>query len=327
MKCEGFKLIVLAVVLAVAIAGMHTAANAAELAPLYTPPSGSTVYILGAGIAAVTNKYMPDASFVHEAATGSMEIIRRMMQREANKKPAFALFGTPDGFRAYKGLGEYASKPFSTLRAICFINSSDEYFSVPAKGPIKSFADAKGKRIGIGGPGSMVSTSALLFFEAHGVTKNDFKPYYYVFNEVVEGIQNGSLDGGFLGGSYPMPSYMELSQLTPARVVPVDEQAFNKVLPEHPYYYKRVIKAKSYKGMDQDTPIYGFATSIFTFADVSENFVYRFLKNLWEHRQDYYAIHASAASDFTLESMTKATPVPFHPGAERYLKEIGAWKK
>lgn len=304
-----------------------SSARAAELTPLYTPPAGGTVYVLGAGVAAVTNRYLQDGNFVHEAASGTMEMIRRMQQREANKKPAFALFGTPDGWRAYKGIGEYSGKPFSTLRAVAYLNGSDQYFAVSGKGPIRSFADAKGKRIGIGGPGSTVSTTALLFFDAYGVKKEDFKPYYYVFKEVVEGIQNGSLDGGFLGGAYPMPSFMELSQLAPARVVPVEDRVFAKILPEHPYYYRRVIKAGSYKGMDQDTPVYGFATSIFTHEGVSEDFVYRFLKSLWEHRQDYYAVHASTKDDFTIENMTKATPVPFHAGAEKFLKEIGAWKK
>jgi len=55
---------------------------AAELAPLYTPPAGGTVYVLGAGIVAVTNKFFPDAHLVHEATTGAMDMVRRTMRRE-----------------------------------------------------------------------------------------------------------------------------------------------------------------------------------------------------------------------------------------------------
>jgi len=54
--------------------------------------------------------------------------------------------------------------------------------------------------------------------------------------------------------------------------------------------------------------------------------VYAFLKNLWEHRKDYYAIHKSAEKEFVFENLTKGIPVPFHPGAEKYLREIGAIK-
>lgn len=303
-----------------------SATAATEVTPLYTPPAGGTVYVLGAGMVSVTNKYLPNANFVHEAATGTLDMVRRMQQREAQKKPVFALFGSPDGFRAYKGEGEYAAKPFTTLRAVAYFNDSDQYFVVPADSPIHSYGDAKGKRIGVGPAGSTVSTCALFFFEQHGVKKADIKPYWFTFNEVVEGIENGSIDGGFLGGAFPMPSYVELSIQHNVRIVPVDEQVFKRIAKDHPYYYRRLIKAKSYKGLERDTPVYGFTGVIFTHAGVSNERVYAFLKNLWEHRNDYYAIHKSAKDDFVFANLTKGLPVPLHPGAEKYLREIGALK-
>ena len=304
-----------------------TAASAAtELIPLYTPPVGGTAYILGAGIVSVTNKYLPDAHLVHEATTGTMDMVRRMMAREGAKKPAFAIFGTPDAWKAFKGLEVYAGKPFTELRAIVFVNASDMYLVVPAKSAIKSFTDVKGKRIGIGGPGSTVATSALLFLEYSGVTKNDFKPYYYTYRESVEGIQDGSLDGGFVGGGYPIAIYTELALKHDVRIVPIDEKVLDKVLSEHPYFYGTVVKAKSYRGLEQDTLIYGFTTALFTHSNVSTDFVYKLLKNLFDNKADYYAVHKSAR-DMTAEDAMKGVPVPFHAGAEKYLKEIGVMKK
>jgi TRAP transporter TAXI family solute receptor len=297
-----------------------------ELIPLYSPPVGGTAYVLGAGVVSVTNKYLPNAHLVHEASTGTMDMVRRMMQRDAAKKPCFAIFGTPDGWDAYKGLGVFAGKPFSNLRAIVFVNASDQYLVVPGKSPIKSFADVRGKRIGIGGPGSTVANSALLFLEYSGVTKNDFKPYYYTYRETVEGIQDGSLDGGFVGGGYPVAIYTELALTHDVRIVPIDEKILKRVMDEHPYYYGTFVKAKSYKGLEQDTLIYGFTTALWTLSSLSTDFVYALLKNLFDHRADYYAIHKSA-KDMTPEDAMKGIPVPFHPGAEKYLKEIGVIKK
>ena len=54
--------------------------------------------------------------------------------------------------------------------------------------------------------------------------------------------------------------------------------------------------------------------------------VYRFLKNLFDHRQEYYEIH-TAAKDMQPEVVTKGITVPFHPGAEKYFKEMGWFKK
>jgi len=311
----------LALVLALAWTAM-----AGELVSLYTPPAGGTAYILGAGITAVTNRHLSQATLVHEAATGTMDMVRRMMQKESQKKDVLAVFGSPDAFRAYNGLGEYSGRPFTGLRAIVFVNASDQYFVVPANSPIRSFGDVKGKRIGIGGPGSTVANSALLFFEYAGIKKTDFKPYYYSYREVVEGIQNGSLDGGFLGGGYPIAAYQELALQHNVRIVPVDEKILQRIVAEHPYYYGSVVKAKAYKGLEKDTTIYGFATALWTHAGVSADFVYRLLKNLFEHKADYYAIHTSAR-DMTAESAIKGIPLPFHPGAEKYLREIGAFKK
>jgi TRAP transporter TAXI family solute receptor len=326
MKWMKSILLILSVYALITIFSIPPAFSSTELVPLYTPPVGGTAYILGAGIVSVTNKYLPDAHLVHEATTGTMDMVRRMVQREAEKKPCFAIFGTPDAWKAYKGQDVYAGKPFSELRAVVFVNASDMYLVVPANSPIKSFADVKGKRIGIGGPGSTVATSALLFLQYSGVSKKDFKPYYYTYKESVEGIQDGSLDGGFVGGGYPIAIYTELAMRHDVRIVPIGEQILKKVMAEHPYYYGTVVKARSYKGLEQDTLIYGFTTALFTVSDVSNDFVYALLKNLFDHKEDYYAVHRSA-KDLTPQDAMKGVPIPFHPGAEKYLKEIGVMKK
>jgi uncharacterized protein len=325
MKWAGHILFVVGISFLISIFPLTSVQAASELIPFYTPPAGGGAYILGAGIVSVTNRHLPEVKLVHEACTGTMDIVRRMMMREGQKKDAFGVFGTVDSWRALKGQGEYTGRPFSNLRAVVFVLPTDLYFVVPANSPIKSYADAKGKRIGVGGPGSTTANTALFLFEMHGVKKEDFKPYYYVFKEIVEGIQNGSLDGGIFVGGYPIAAYTELSLQHNVRIVPVDETLLTKIVTEHPYYYQSVVKAKSYKGLDQDTPILGFTTAVFTHLGVSADLVYKFLKNLFDHKADYYSIHGSAKA-MTVESATKGIPLPFHPGAERYLKEIGAMK-
>jgi TRAP transporter TAXI family solute receptor len=300
--------------------------RAQELISFITPPAGGGAYLTGAGIVTVTNKYLPDVKLVHEAASGTMDIVRRMIQKEATKKDAFGIFGSVDAWRAYKGEGEYAAKPFTNLRAVVFNMGTDLYFVVPGNSPIKSYADAKGKRIAMGGPGSTVANTAHFLLEQHGVQKKDFKPYYFTYKETVEGFQDGSLDGGFLAGGFPIASYSELSSRNSVRIVPIDDKMLKKITGEHAYYYATVVKAGAYKGLEHDTPILGFATAVWTHALVSNEIVYKILKNLFDHRQDYYQIHV-AAKDMQPDVATKGITVPFHPGAEKYLKEQGWFKK
>lgn len=299
---------------------------AQELVPFNTPPAGGGAYVLGAGMVSVANKYMPGGvKFVHEASTGTMEMVRRLQTAYNQKKDSVATFGVTDGTNAYQGKNEYVGKAFPQLRAITFNQYVDLYLAVRANSPIKSFADVKGKRIGMGGAGSSVANTGFLILEQYGVTKNDFKPYYYVYKETIEGIGDGSLDGGFLAGGYPIASYMELSTTQNVRIVPVDEKIRDKILREYPGYYKGLVKAKSYKGIDQDVPIIGWTGAVWTHAGTNNDLIYNFIKTLFEHKEEYYAIHRDARA-LTLEDATKTIIVPFHPGAEKYLKEKGTIK-
>ncbi len=323
MALRGIRIMFAAVLLILAgTSGLH-AAN--ELIPLYTLPAGGTVYVLGAGIVSVNNKYMPDSKLVQQAATGTLDIARKMMQKDVQKKESFGIFANVDAYNAYKGNNEYARKPFANLRAVCFINSTELYLVVRANSPIQSYRDCKGKRIGVGAAGSTVANTALFLLEQHGVPKNAFKTQYYSYREVVEGIQDNSLDGGFLAGGFPIAAYTELSTNFNVRIVPVDEAVLKK-LTDYPYYYRTVVKAKSYKGLDKDVPIMGFSTALHTTANTNPDLVYKVVKNLFEHKSDYYAIHSSA-KELTVQSAAKGIAEPFHPGAEKYLKEIGALKK
>jgi TRAP-type uncharacterized transport system substrate-binding protein len=61
-------------------------------------------------------------------------------------------------------------------------------------------------------------------------------------------------------------------------------------------------------------------------SSVSSDYVYRLIKNLFEHRDEFYSIH-SAAKEITPENALIGLSVPLHPGAEKYYKEKGISKK
>ena len=297
-----------------------------ELIPFNTPPAGGGAYVLGAGMVSVANKYMPGGvKFVHEASTGTMEMIRRLQTAYNQKKDSLATFGVTDGTNAYLGKQEYVGKAFPGLRAIVFNQYVDLYLAVPAKSPIKSYADVKGKRIGMGGAGSSVANTGFLILEQYGVTKKDFKPFYYVYKETIEGIGDGSLDGGFLAGGYPMASYMELSTTQDVRIIPVDENIAKKITTDYPGYYENIVKAKLYRGLEQDTRIVGWTGAVWTHANTNTDVVYNFLKTLFDHKEEYYTIHRDAKA-LTVETATKTIRIPLHPGAEKCLRELGAIK-
>jgi TRAP-type uncharacterized transport system substrate-binding protein len=56
------------------------------------------------------------------------------------------------------------------------------------------------------------------------------------YKEVVEGIQDGSINAGFISGVYPIPAMKELNVKREIRVIPVDGQVLKKVLAENPIF-------------------------------------------------------------------------------------------
>jgi uncharacterized protein len=295
---------------------------ASKVIPWYTPPSGGAGYILGAGLASLTKKYLPDVEVVVEPTKGTLEMVRLLREREGMKRDAFAQIGSPDAYDAYKGQKGFAGKPYTTIRAVTFLHGGDAPLVVPRNSPIKSYADVKGKRVGIGGAGSSVAVMSFTCLEAHGVKREDFKPYFYSYKESADGIADKSLDAGFM----PVLSFVELSLTQDVRIVPIDESAAKKIVTEHPYYYVDVVKAKAYKGVEQDTTIMMFAVNLFNHAGVSDDLTYRILKNLYDHLPEFQAVHR-AARDTTLANALKGVVVPLHPGAEKYYKEVGVIKK
>ncbi len=325
-RWKGLTVLTVGIFALITLGALPLAKAASEVTPFITLPAGGTTYVLGAGIVSLTNKYMPELNLVHETAQGAKDTALRMMYLQGAKKGAFGLLATVDGWNAYKGKNEYAEKPFPDIRAVVVNNLADVFLVVPANSPIKSFADVRGKRIGVGTPGSSMTNIALLLFEYFGITTKDFKPYYYMFRETIEGIQDGSLDGGFLAGMYPVAGYTELATRQNVRIVSVDENILKKLISDHPYFYRNVLKAKSYKGMEQDITVIGFTGFIFTHAGVSSDYIYKFIKNLFDHRTEYYGIH-KGAKVMTPENAILGNTVPLHPGAEKYYKEIGVIKK
>ena len=62
--------------------------------------------------------------------------------------------------------------------------------------------------------------------------------------------------------------------------------------------------------------------STVTHSGVPEEVVYRMTKSMFEHLDELVAAH-TAAKGIKLEEATKGLPIPLHPGAERYYREVG----
>jgi TRAP-type uncharacterized transport system substrate-binding protein len=60
---------------------------------------------------------------------------------------------------------------------------------------------------------------------------------------------------------------------------------------------------------------------------MDEKLVHDVVKAIFEHKDDLAAVHSEAKNLDLAKQYEIGSPVPFHPGAERYFKEKGLQPK
>ena len=90
-------------------------------------------------------------------------------------------------------------------------------------------------------------------------------------------------------------------------------------------YQPAMIPANTYTGQTADTPTAAIKNFLVSHEGVPAEVVYLMTKSMFENLDTMVAAHA-AAKGITKEGATSGTPVTFHPGAEKYYREVGLMK-
>lgn len=86
-----------------------------------------------------------------------------------------------------------------------------------------------------------------------------------------------------------------------------------------------MIPKNTYKEQTQDVQTIAVWNSLVCHKDMPEDLVYKITKAIFENRKALLDTHKIAEFTTPENSVTK-TPIPIHPGALKYHKEIGAIK-
>ena len=106
-------------------------------------------------------------------------------------------------------------------------------------------------------------------------------------------------------------------------VVPIPADVVAKV--GDAAYQPAMIPANTYEGQTTDVPTAAIPNFLVTQSDVPDELVYLMTKALYDNLDTLYAAH-SAAKAIKRENAVKGMPVPLHPGAEQYYREVGVIK-
>lgn len=284
-------------------------------------PSG-TYYFLGAGFANIWNQNIPGIKVIAEATAASGENLALIARGKLDV--AIIVSSTvADGVQ--KGMD------LSNVRLLCSsLHGSHYQFVVRKESPIKTYKDFVGKRISFGGPGSGTLISSLEMIKAWGYKKSDFNIKYLSFPETIDALRDKTIDVGLIAAAAPVASIMDLASTVPIRLIRISHDQFvvpNKIAS---LYMDMLIPAGTYKGIDEDVLTQASPTFLIVSKKLSEELVYKLLKELYNHPKERAAIH-NAAKEYSRENAFSGIRgneklfVPFHDGAIKYFKEQGMW--
>jgi TRAP transporter TAXI family solute receptor len=229
---------------------------------------------------------------------------------------------------AYTGTGAFEGKPKVTdLRAIANLYPESIHLVVKKGSGIKSVADLKGKRVALDEPGSGTLIDARLVLAAYGVKESEIKPDYIKPNQAGDKLKDGSLDAFFFVGGAPAGAIAELaSSGTGIELVPLGGPQAQALLKSSPWFAADHIAAGTYKDVPAvDTLAVG--AQLVTSAKVSADTVYEITKAMYGEKAQKALQAGHAKGKFiTKENAVKGNGIPFHPGAERFYKEVGLLK-
>ena len=143
--------------------------------------------------------------------------------------------------------------------------------------------------------------------------------------ESVNAMKDGKIDAFFWVGGLPTAAVTDLANTPGTKLKMVDHAeavaAMNKKYGN--LYVEDSIPKATYKGMDTDNKQATVMNILVAHESMDEKTAYNIVKTIFDKRDDLIAVHKEAAN-FKLENQkAAATPIPYHPGAIKYLTERG----
>lgn len=248
-------------------------------------------------------------------------------------KAEFGLSYGPFLLAIYKGKNEILDREgLSKLRVVANIVPNTMQIVFAGDVPDDIFAkvkDGANLRIGVGAKGSSNIFGVEKLLLEYGA---NFDQVTKAGGYVMEGAQEGLLDA-FLNRQIDVytntvgigaSDFQQALASRDSRLFAIPEN-IRDMMVEHWGYVKFDIPAGTYEGQKEAVPSLDLSTLVITSSDVDDEIVYDMVKAMAENKKRLVSAY-SGFTNWTPESMAKGNPIPLHPGAEKYFKEVG-WIK
>ena len=292
---------------------MSGSIQAQERISIGTGGTGGLFYIIGAGMAEVLNKNMPDATARAEVTGASVENIRRVAAGQMT-------FGFSSSSTLYEAsVGETPFQEALPVSAIAYLYPAVLQIATTADTGIKTIKDLAGKRVNLGPPGSNAAVLAQRLLEAYDAF-DPGRAQFLSYNEGTAALMNNQLDATVVLAGAPTAALIDLGSQRDMVLLSIDEETVKPMLEKYPFYQIFELAPGTYEGQDETVLIINDPATLFASTAASEETIYAITKALFDNLDELAQVHPQAA-DISIDTATN-TPIPLHPGAQRYFDEV-----
>jgi TRAP transporter TAXI family solute receptor len=232
------------------------------------------------------------------------------------------------GSYAATGTGP-VSAPQKNLRSVTMLWQNVEQFvvakSAAKTGNASDLLSLKGKGAGMGAKNSGTLGSNKVLMSGLGVDiEKDFNLMYGGYGPTADALANGQIVAAGIPSGPPTSAITKLmagneGKFTILNITPDEAKKMDGGrLLWTPY----TLKAGTYPGQTADIQTVAQPNFLAVNANVDENHVYLLTKTMYENLPFLQAIHP-ATKVMAVEKAMAGLPVPLHPGAAKYYKEVG----
>lgn len=287
-----------------------------------TGPTSGIYFPIGGGFFQVAHAAGYDAS---ATATGaSVANINALLARNGE----IAISMVDSAVQAVEAIHAfYGQPPAADLRSVMGLWPNVVQIVTTAGSGIETFEDVRGRRIGVGPPGSGVELNARMIFAAHGMTYDDATVDFLSYGESIDQMRNGLVDAAFVTSGLGNATILELGIDHEIIFIPVDGEARQNLINDYPFYIEFVIPADVYNTAES-TETVGLLNIMLTHVDVPDHVIYDLMELFLseEGLTTIHATHSQALQHIRLENGLRGITdisVPMHEGAIRFFQNRG----